>query len=85
MFLLRLFKVAYFPKISKEYIKQLVNDIEISKKQFNKFKTIYIGGGTPSILSYEELEILLSQLKPLLRKMENLQLKLTLSQSMKIN
>lgn len=61
-------KSLYFPKISKEYIKQLVNDIEISKKQFNKFKTIYIGGGTPSILNYEELEILLSQLKPLLIK-----------------
>ncbi len=61
-------KSLYFPKISKEYIKQLVNDIEIAKSKFNKFKTIYIGGGTPSVLSYEELEILLSSLKPLLRK-----------------
>lgn len=68
MFILRLFKVALFSKISKEYIKQLVNDIEITKLKFNKFKTIYIGGGTPSVLSYEELEILLSSLKPLLRK-----------------
>lgn len=61
-------KVLYFPKISGKYIDKLVEDISTIKKKFNKFKTIYIGGGTPSILSNEELELLLSSLKPLLRK-----------------
>ena len=51
-------KVFYNKKIVKKYLEQLKKEI---KKYYNNelVKTIYIGGGTPSSLSYEELNELL--------------------------
>lgn len=44
------------------YIEELIKDISKIKDKFYKFETLYIGGGTPSILSRENLEKLLSNL-----------------------
>lgn len=46
------------------YIKTLVKEIEILKQEgsFDRVKTIYIGGGTPSLLSENLLEKLLNSL-----------------------
>ena len=60
-----------FPKVfsntcsRKEYLEVLLNELK-QKKITNKFKTIYIGGGTPSILNEDELDLLLSSLTPYL-------------------
>lgn len=49
----------------KKYLIQLEKDIDEVKKRFKKFNTIYIGGGTPSILSEEDLTSLLNSLQSL--------------------
>ena len=51
-------KIFYNKKIVKEYLKNLKQEITNNYKN-EKVKTIYIGGGTPSALSCEELEELL--------------------------
>lgn len=47
--------------LETEYIDALVQEISTIKK--DSFKTIFIGGGTPTILSYENLETLLKALE----------------------
>ena len=38
------------------YVKAIIQEIELRKEVFaNKFISIYFGGGTPSLLSKEEL------------------------------
>lgn len=56
-------KVHYIPSLVKEYLSSL--EKEINSLSINKnLKTIYIGGGTPTSLSIDELSFLLSLLKP---------------------
>lgn len=47
----------------KKYLIELNKDLDVAISSFKKFKTIYIGGGTPSILSYEDLTKLLKKLQ----------------------
>ena len=61
-------KMLYFPKIVRKYICNLIVDLKKVKQNFNKFKTIYIGGGTPSSLSISLLENLLKYASILLLK-----------------
>ena len=60
--------MLYFPKIARKYICNLIVDLKKVKQNFNKFKTIYIGGGTPSSLSISLLENLLKYASTLLLK-----------------
>ncbi len=48
-------------KISDSYINLLLNELKYRKNQFNvdTFSTVYIGGGTPSLLEKHQLEKLL--------------------------
>ena len=46
-----------------EYLKALVKEIHQYEKHFHTIETIYIGGGTPSMLDPEQLVFLLSHLK----------------------
>lgn len=56
-------KVYYNERWADDYLKAL--QYEINDKNINQsFDTIYIGGGTPSSLSYEQLQLLLEILKP---------------------
>ncbi len=50
----------------EKYIQELLKDIKYIKNNFETFKTIYIGGGTPSCLTVKNLENLLSNLVSLL-------------------
>ena len=52
----------YNKKIVDEYIRLIKNDLDQRFKN-NKFKTIYIGGGTPNCLDEDQLDFLLSILK----------------------
>ena len=58
-------KQIYNEEQSKKYVLNLLKDLERIPKC--SLKTIYIGGGTPSSLADNDLEILLSNLKPLLK------------------
>ena len=58
-------KMFYLRPFVNKYIKFLVKEIDNLKNQ--KFKTIYIGGGTPSSLSVTNLTILLASLQKHLR------------------
>ena len=46
-----------------KYVYQLFKDINVLYKKGYKFKTIYIGGGTPSSLNIDQLRTLLKSLK----------------------
>ena len=46
-----------------DYLKALVKEIHQYEKHFHTIETIYIGGGTPSMLDPEQLVFLLSHLK----------------------
>ncbi len=47
------------------YLKELLKDIKTLEQKRYFFNTIYIGGGTPSILNEEQLESLLLAIQPL--------------------
>ncbi len=60
-------KLIYSENFSRLYLNELIKDLNKTRKIFFKFKTIYIGGGSPSSLSEEELEILLKNVSKLKR------------------
>ena len=53
--------VAYNEELAEKYISSLIKEIQYCKN--NKINTIYIGGGTPSVLTLELLEKLISNVK----------------------
>ena len=57
-------KIIKNEKFEDGYISELLFDIEKIKSKYKTFKTVYIGGGTPSCLSYDNLKTLLESLKP---------------------
>lgn len=59
-------KVMYIDRFIKPYIDSLIN--EIDSYQLNSLYTVYIGGGSPSVLSCAEIEPLLKIVSPLLDK-----------------
>ncbi len=59
-------KVLENNKFIESYIKELTKDISFFIDNNFKFKTIYIGGGTPSILNENYLEILLLNLSKII-------------------
>jgi oxygen-independent coproporphyrinogen III oxidase len=60
------YKILSNKNVENTYINQLIDDINKSKELFNPFKTIYIGGGTPSSLSDDNLYKLLDSLQLLI-------------------
>ena len=49
-------------KIKNKYLKNLIKEIEVYKTRFRiKPRTIYFGGGTPSLLHPEEIESILQR------------------------
>ena len=52
-------------KTKEGYLKSLIKEIEITKEflQGNEIKSLYFGGGTPSILSSVELSLLIDKIK----------------------
>lgn len=55
-------KLILNKKFEDLYIKQLLKDLSSVEDEFFKFNTIYIGGGTPSCLSNNNLVLLLSRI-----------------------
>jgi len=59
-------KVFYDERLVLPYLNKL--ETELKSYKINEFKTIYIGGGTPSSLSLNQLKRLLEILKPYSKK-----------------
>ncbi|MCD6540010.1 MAG: radical SAM family heme chaperone HemW [Candidatus Omnitrophica bacterium] len=55
------YSVEYSQSLAQSYIKVLINQIEYFKKEY-LFSTVYIGGGTPSVLTEDLLAKLLKSL-----------------------
>ncbi len=55
--------------IKKEYFESLINELELKKPILKKYiiKTIYIGGGTPSSISLELLNLLMRKLQEIIQ------------------
>lgn len=60
-------KIIDNEQFKKRYVDEIIKDISFLTANEAKFLTIYIGGGTPSVLNNEELIKLLSAIKPLLK------------------
>ncbi len=56
-------KVPYHQALSDQVLERIIEDLSDHQRPF---KTIYVGGGTPSALSEAQLERFLSALKPML-------------------
>jgi len=58
------FSVATLSR-KEEFLQALANEIELQRNYLEEesLNTIYFGGGTPSVLSIQELEFILSQIK----------------------
>ena len=54
-------KLQFFSHLADSYLESLFKEIDFYQIE-NNLKTIYIGGGTPSVLSPIQLEKLLSKL-----------------------
>ncbi len=59
-------KVFYNEDFADTYIKRVADELKNIPKQ--GMETLYIGGGTPSSLSYDQLEYLLRKIKPYVSK-----------------
>ena len=59
-------KFIYNESFLNQYLEELKKDLDQLIKKRYKFKTIYIGGGTPSILSSSQICDLFSKITPLL-------------------
>ena len=55
-------RIIYQKEYVTKWLKSL--EIEINNKCFDQYETIYIGGGTPTSLDIDELDKLLSLIKP---------------------
>lgn len=64
------FSVPCKNKISNDYIEAVISEAEYKsqKYQVKEWDTIYIGGGTPSLLSAEQLDYLISSIKIIANK-----------------
>ncbi len=53
----------YTDLAKKQYIAALITEIQASEESKNKASTIYFGGGTPSVLTEEEIRVILDCFK----------------------
>ena len=53
------YKMVVSNNYKDKYLSYLLKEMELKKDNFQNLKTIYIGGGTPSCLSHEQLKKLL--------------------------
>lgn len=59
-------RVGYHPHLVEQYLDALAK--EINQYDLKEVDTLYFGGGTPSVLSIEELKRLFELLKPVLKR-----------------
>ena len=45
------------------FLDALITEISLYRQQFTEFETIYIGGGTPSLLGTDQIEMLLASVR----------------------
>ena len=47
-------------ELAPDFLTALLHEMDIYRQTFSRFDTIYIGGGTPSVLSVKDLEAILN-------------------------
>lgn len=57
------YSVPFRSKIAEDYIKALCKEIELRKNELDNLTTVYIGGGTPTILSTAEISKILDAVR----------------------
>lgn len=57
------FSIPFDQSLTEEYIHALLIEIDIRSKDLHELKTIYIGGGTPTVVTVQEFEKLFKGLK----------------------
>lgn len=57
------FSIPFDKSLSEEYIDAVLTEIDIRKESLGTLKTIYIGGGTPTVLSLKGIDRLFQKLK----------------------
>ena len=62
-------KLQYFHNLADKYLDALENQLHKEVTNHN-LKTIYIGGGTPTVLSFNQLDRLLKKLEPFSKNVE---------------
>lgn len=62
-------KLQYFHNLADKYLDALENQLHKEVTNHN-LKTIYIGGGTPTVLSFDQLDRLLKMLEPFSKNVE---------------
>lgn len=55
--------IPFDQSLSREYLNALLHEIEMKRDVLGVLKTIYIGGGTPTVLTVQELERLFQGLR----------------------
>ena len=56
------FSIEFSKETSSRFVKYLINEINLFKQEYCiKPKTIYFGGGTPSLLAVEQINLIISQ------------------------
>ncbi len=60
------YKMVVSEDLKTKYIKAVIKEIQLKKLECVSFDTIYLGGGTPSSLSINNLELLFNHLNKLL-------------------
>lgn len=61
-------RCGYHSTLADKWLSAVIK--EIQEKNHEPLKTMYIGGGTPSVLSYQQLDTLLSALDPYIQECE---------------
>ncbi len=56
------YKMVVSEQLQTKYINAVIKEMQLKKLECVSFDTIYIGGGTPSCLSFDNLELLFNQL-----------------------
>ena len=57
------YKMLAVEEEKEKYFKYLISELDMKKSYLSNLETIYIGGGTPSVYSPQELSTLLSYFK----------------------
>lgn len=58
-------KMVSSREVMHKYILRLIEEFDLYKPYYDSIKTIYIGGGTPNVLSDNDLELLLKKIESL--------------------
>lgn len=73
------YSIPWKEEFEKLYLQSILKEIDIIKEIPNKLETIYIGGGTPTVLSLKTLKVLLEKILKCFKISNNLEFSIELN------